>query len=744
FSKVDLRAKNTGAYNAPSITKRTRLEIGNDVWISEVSGLKEYGLLKSGFFRGIKASRLTHDLVIAFFCNYEIRNRKLQFEALQHLIQLLPVANRDTLYSLLNFLTLVAEHSGDQKNKNGEVLQGNKMDSSNLATLFAPNILHSVKPGSLTTEEMTAHAEERIEVINVIRSMIDHNKELFEVPVELLDETYQHLMDTHPDALDILLRRRCQGPDDFDLEIDTSSSVFEGSECSSSLPRSPTDHFHHDFDRLRQAMEDAEVIRSRRREDALSEITGDKSDRKQYAEDEEIRRGRCRVKSGESPTPNSSEERGSSWFRKREKSSSRDLDRTSEERQPEKSRWFRKREKSSTRGHSDKYHRREEAEQKSKDRIKSKEEANGRRRSFDTRKSGRPPSLDKGGNTGVIVVGGEKEKEYKRSSRSSSDQTVTNERLRVPEPTVRRLSSPEIDNAGVITASLRIPVPLSQGQQTSAPLAFTQDSDIPYIEDTSHNNSSRHGKKSPHKIPSSTNKESKGDITRQRSGSNDSYLGQPITGTMSFQPLNKKGGDKQSYDSVLSTSSADAFTLSPSPRNTPSSDILYASGTSSPLSGAGSPPPYISPDSGTPGLSPPNSPPPVTRRRGQHVISHSVTHTFGTRNAAPLKSRISQTQQTSTGMFPMGRSKTSDSFPIKDAPSRDSGDFSRSVVEKGGGRVRHPRRRYATERHPTGHLPDLSDIETREAQQQSGDTQTQLWKRWEIIASDPTEPETFV
>lgn len=39
----------------------------------------------------------------------------------------------------------------------------------------------------------------------------------------------------------------------LDLEADTGSSVFEGSECSSSLPRSPTDAtHHHDFDRSGQ------------------------------------------------------------------------------------------------------------------------------------------------------------------------------------------------------------------------------------------------------------------------------------------------------------------------------------------------------------------------------------------------------------------------------------------------------------------------------------------------------------
>ena len=53
------------------------------------------------------------------------------------------------------------------------------MDSSNLATLFAPNILHSVRPGQDVTE--LANAEERIDIINVVRTMIDHNRELFQV-----------------------------------------------------------------------------------------------------------------------------------------------------------------------------------------------------------------------------------------------------------------------------------------------------------------------------------------------------------------------------------------------------------------------------------------------------------------------------------------------------------------------------------------------------------------------------------
>lgn len=53
------------------------------------------------------------------FCCYveiEIRNRRLQLEALSHLIQLLPIAHRDTLFVLLKFLAHVARCSDDVMN----------------------------------------------------------------------------------------------------------------------------------------------------------------------------------------------------------------------------------------------------------------------------------------------------------------------------------------------------------------------------------------------------------------------------------------------------------------------------------------------------------------------------------------------------------------------------------------------------------------------------------------------------
>lgn len=57
------------------------------------------------------------------------------------------------------------------------------MGSSNLATLFGPNILHKAKSSGEREYlvESTARAEERKEVIEVVKDMIDSNTSMFEV-----------------------------------------------------------------------------------------------------------------------------------------------------------------------------------------------------------------------------------------------------------------------------------------------------------------------------------------------------------------------------------------------------------------------------------------------------------------------------------------------------------------------------------------------------------------------------------
>lgn len=59
---------------------------------------------------------------------------------------------------------------------------GNKMDSRNLATLFAPNLLHKAKvTGESYEVEQIERAEESADVIDVVREMIDSCELLFQV-----------------------------------------------------------------------------------------------------------------------------------------------------------------------------------------------------------------------------------------------------------------------------------------------------------------------------------------------------------------------------------------------------------------------------------------------------------------------------------------------------------------------------------------------------------------------------------
>ncbi|XP_071452495.1 uncharacterized protein RhoGAP102A isoform X2 [Hetaerina americana] len=206
-----------GIFRVGSSKKRVRqlredLDMGKETDLSASQCPHDVAALLKEYFRDLPEPLLCRDLYTAFVRTQAIRNRRLQFEALQHLIQLLPAEHRDTLCLLLDFLAVVAKNSEDKRDPHsGEWLSGNKMDSGNLATLFAPNILRKSN-ADFRCDSRDEAAEDRLDVINVVRSMIEHNRELFMVPAELLDEIYVHMMDTHPETLDDLLRSRCSPP----------------------------------------------------------------------------------------------------------------------------------------------------------------------------------------------------------------------------------------------------------------------------------------------------------------------------------------------------------------------------------------------------------------------------------------------------------------------------------------------------------------------------------------------------
>jgi hypothetical protein len=120
------------------------------------------------------------------------------------MIQLLPVAHRDTLYVLLKFLGKVASCANDTATFDGQILShGNKMDSNNLATIIAPNVLHCIKSDQLEEQEIA----ERADVINIMRIMIDHYEDLFIISADDMNEIYTNMMDIYPQQLDYLLDR---------------------------------------------------------------------------------------------------------------------------------------------------------------------------------------------------------------------------------------------------------------------------------------------------------------------------------------------------------------------------------------------------------------------------------------------------------------------------------------------------------------------------------------------------------
>lgn len=76
--------------------------------------------------------------------------------------------------------------------------------------VFAPNILHCVKPGQARSEVSADRAEERIDVINVVRALLENASTLFTLSAALLDELYLHMLDTHPADLDLALSQRAE------------------------------------------------------------------------------------------------------------------------------------------------------------------------------------------------------------------------------------------------------------------------------------------------------------------------------------------------------------------------------------------------------------------------------------------------------------------------------------------------------------------------------------------------------
>uniref|UniRef100_A0A7N9CHS9 Rho GTPase activating protein 6 n=1 Tax=Macaca fascicularis TaxID=9541 RepID=A0A7N9CHS9_MACFA len=202
-----------GIFRVGSSKKRVRqlreeFDRGIDVSLEEEHSVHDVAALLKEFLRDMPDPLLTRELYTAFI-NTLLLEPEEQLGTLQLLIYLLPPCNCDTLHRLLQFLSIVARHADDNISKDGQEVTGNKMTSLNLATIFGPNLLHKQKSSDKEfSVQSSARAEESTAIIAVVQKMIENYEALFMVPPDLQNEVLISLLETDPDVVDYLLRRK--------------------------------------------------------------------------------------------------------------------------------------------------------------------------------------------------------------------------------------------------------------------------------------------------------------------------------------------------------------------------------------------------------------------------------------------------------------------------------------------------------------------------------------------------------
>ncbi|KAK3530391.1 hypothetical protein QTP86_024424, partial [Hemibagrus guttatus] len=203
---------------------REEFDRGVDVQLDEEHSVHDVAALLKEFLRDMADPLLTKELYTAFI-NTTLLDPEDQQLVTQLLVYLLPPCNSDTLQRLLEFLHIVAQHAQNGYDKDGQEVTGNKMTSINLATIFGPNLLHKQKSSDKEfSVQSSARAEESTAVIAVVQRMIASYEELFMVSADLQNEVLMSLMETDPDVVDYLLRRKA-----------SQSAVLLNSETSLSL-----------------------------------------------------------------------------------------------------------------------------------------------------------------------------------------------------------------------------------------------------------------------------------------------------------------------------------------------------------------------------------------------------------------------------------------------------------------------------------------------------------------------------
>lgn len=223
---------------------RPEFDSGLSVHLTSDHSVHDVASLLKEYLRDLPDPLLTHDLFQAFLAAAAMDDVNSRVSTLRLLVALLPAVNRDTLWYLLTFLSCVAKHSDDQLDDAGHTVPGNKMGSSNLATVFGPNVLRRGKTDKHQLDSIDEMAQNN-NVIAVVKDLIDFHSAVFRLTKQLYGEVLDALsesgtlsceLDAATESADSShIRSQAGTADGSEGSFRTWSSGCDG-DCSSSVP----------------------------------------------------------------------------------------------------------------------------------------------------------------------------------------------------------------------------------------------------------------------------------------------------------------------------------------------------------------------------------------------------------------------------------------------------------------------------------------------------------------------------
>ncbi|XP_036453061.1 rho GTPase-activating protein 36 isoform X3 [Colossoma macropomum] len=233
-----------GIFRVGSSKKRVRqlredFNSGTDVLLDEEHSVHDVAALLKEFLRDMPDPLLPRELYCAFLHANHLRGAD-QLTYLQQLLYLLPPCNCDTLFRLLSLLHTVQEHAHDSSGPDQQEVPGNKMTAANLAVIFGPNLLQKERGADKDLSPQAMGIEDSAAIISVTLLLIQHYKRLFTVSAELQQEVLMSLIQTDPDVIDYLLRRKLSGSSvtvepDVGARRDTQTSLDSVGQSSDDL-----------------------------------------------------------------------------------------------------------------------------------------------------------------------------------------------------------------------------------------------------------------------------------------------------------------------------------------------------------------------------------------------------------------------------------------------------------------------------------------------------------------------------